>query len=95
MIVRAGSSPPTRWATTPISRLSVIRFRSVERTPDGSLNGTRLIQIANDHLLERQPPARMSSGAIPMLQQQRATPEPTVPSPTIPTLTLSRITILN
>ncbi len=49
----------------------------------------RLCQIANDNLLQYQPPPGPCAARSPWSNSSRATPEPTVPSPTIPILTVS------
>ena len=70
MIVRAGSSPPTRCATATISLFAVIRFKSVERIPVGSVTARGFFDILHHDLLEPQPPPGMARSPIAMIQEQ-------------------------
>ena len=70
MIVRAGSSPPTSWATATISGSPVIRCKSAESTPACEPNIARLARLAHHDLFQHQRPADMARSPIAMFHQQ-------------------------
>ena len=69
-MLRAGSSPPTSWATTVISGSSVIVFRSSAQHTLRQIGIPWLVDVVYDDAFQPQRPTSMPGCAITVVQQQ-------------------------